>query len=95
MANRSKEWSEDIAKKLKKKSYRRDFFIALVEDEGLSIRQAIQILAKTMGHREFSDLVQIVPSNASRITNPKNDIRTRTLESILKKIGCALTIKAA
>ncbi len=94
MANRSKEWSEDIAKKLRKKSYRRDFFIALVEDEGLSIRQAIQILAKTMGHREFSDLVQIAPPNASRVTNPKNDVRAKTLESILKKIGLALTIKA-
>ena len=95
MANRSREWSEDISKKLKKKSYRREFFIALVEEEGLSVREAIQVLAKTMGHQEFSELVGIVPSNASRIINPENDIRAKTLESLLKGIGCTLSVKVA
>ena len=95
MANRSKEWSEDISKKLKRKSYRRDFFIALIEDEHLTVRDAMQVLAKTMGLQEFSDLVNMKPSNISRIINPKNEIRTGTLEIILRKIGCVLSVKAA
>ena len=94
MANRSMEWSENISKKLKKKSYRKDFLITLIEDENLSVRDAIQVLVKTMGVQEFSDLVNMNPSNISRIINPNNEIRTGTLEFILGKIGCILSVKA-
>ena len=95
MANRSKDWSEEIAKKLKKKNYRQQFFLALIEEESCSLREAIQIIAKTMGNQEFSDLIEMAPSNTSRVTNPKNDIKATTLEHILKKLGCELSVKAA
>ncbi|MCB9063457.1 MAG: hypothetical protein H6622_18175 [Halobacteriovoraceae bacterium] len=95
MANRTQEWSEDVAKKLKKKSYRQEFFLTLVEDEGLSIREAVYLIAKSMGNKEFSQLIDMAPSNTSRVINPNNDIKTTTLEFILKKIGCELTVKVA
>jgi DNA-binding Xre family transcriptional regulator len=95
MANRTKEWSEEVSKKLKRKSYRQEFFLSLVEDEMVSIREAIYIIAKTMGNQEFAKLIDMAPSNTSRITNPKNDIKTKTLEHILKKIGCELSVRAA
>ena len=95
MANRSQEWSEDIAKKLKKKSYRQEFFLSLIEDDYLTIREAIKVIAKTMGNQEFSQLIGMAPSNTSRITNPSHDIKTTTLERILKKIGCELSVRAA
>lgn len=93
MKTRSKEWSEDIAKKLNKKSYRRNFFLTLVREESCSLREAIQIIATTMGNAEFSKLIQMTPSMTSRVVNPKNDIRTKTLEQILKKFGCELSAK--
>jgi hypothetical protein len=95
MANRSKEWSEDIAKKLKKKSYRQQFFLSLIQDEALSLREAIQIVAKSMGNIEFAKLIDMAPSNSSRVVNPSNDIKATTLEHILKKLGCELSVKAA
>lgn len=95
MANRSKEWSENISKKLMKKSYRRDFFLSLIEDGSVSIREAIQVVAKTMGNQEFSKLIEMAPSNTSRIVNPNNDVKTTTLEHILKKMGCELSVRAA
>jgi hypothetical protein len=95
MANRSSEWSEDIAKKLKKKSYRQEFFVSLIEDDCLTIREAIKVIAKTMGNQEFSQLIDMAPSNTSRAVNPNNDIKTTTLEKILKKIGCELSVRAA
>jgi hypothetical protein len=95
MANRSKEWSVDIAKKLKKKSYRQQFFLTLIEDECLSLREAIQVIAKSMGNKEFSLLIKMAPSNTSRVVNPKNDIKATTLEHLLSKIGCELFVRAA
>ena len=94
MANRSKEWSEDIAKKLKKKSYRQEFFLSLIDDDEVSIREAIAIIAKTMGNQEFAKLIEMAPSNTSRVVNLNNDVKATTLEHILKKIGCELTAKA-
>jgi len=95
MTNRSKEWSEDISKKLKRKSYRQEFFLTLVEDEEISIREAIYVIAKTMGNQEFAKLIEMAPSNTSRVTNPSNDIKATTLEHILKKIGCELSVRVA
>jgi hypothetical protein len=95
MANRSKEWSEDIAKKLKKKACRQQFFLSLIQDESLSLREAIQIVAKSMGNQEFSKLIDMAPSNTSRIVNPNNDIKATTLEHVLKKLGCELSVRAA
>jgi DNA-binding Xre family transcriptional regulator len=95
MANRSVEWTEDIAKKLKKKSYRQQFFLSLIEDESLSLRDAIQIVAKSMGNKEFSSLIDMAPSNTSRIVNPVNDIKATTLEHVLEKLGCQLSVKVA
>lgn len=95
MGNRSKEWSEDIAKKLKKKNYRKQFFLTLIQEESCSLREAIQIIAKTMGNSEFSELIEMAPSNTSRVVNPKNDIKTTTLEHILNKLGCELSVRVA
>ena len=95
MARRSKKWDIDISKKLKKKSYRQEFFMNLIEEEGLSLREAIYVLAQTMGNKEFASLVDMPPSNASRSANPKNDVKWSTIEYILQKIGCELYAKAA
>jgi DNA-binding Xre family transcriptional regulator len=95
MANRSREYSVDLAKKLKKKSYRQEFFLALIEEEGLSVREAIYVIAKTMGNQEFSHLIGMEPSNTTRIVNPVNDIRSTTLEHILTALGLELSVKVA
>lgn len=95
MANRSKEWNEDIAKKLKKQSYRQDFFLSLMEDGSLTLREAIQVLAKSMGNQEFAKLIEMVPSNTSRMVNTNHDIKFSTIEHILKKISPKLTVIAA
>jgi DNA-binding Xre family transcriptional regulator len=95
MANRSREYSIDLAKKLKKKSYRQEFFLALIEEEGLSVREAIYVIAKTMGNQEFSHLIGMEPSNTTRIVNPVNDIRSTTLEHILTALGLELSVKVA
>ncbi len=95
MANRSREYSVDLAKKLKKKSYRQEFFLALIEEEGLSVREAIYVIAKTMGNQEFSHLIGMEPSNTTRIVNPLNDIRSTTLEHILTALGLELSVKVA
>ncbi len=95
MSNRSREYSVDLAKKLKKKSYRQEFFLALIEEEGLSVREAIYVIAKTMGNQEFSHLIGMEPSNTTRIVNPLNDIRSTTLEHILTALGLELSVKVA
>lgn len=95
MANRSREYSVDLAKKLKKKSYRQEFFIALIEEEGLSVREAIYVIAKTMGNQEFSHLIGMEPSNTTRVVNPNHDIRSTTLEHILTALGLELSVKVA
>lgn len=94
MANRSKEWNEDIASKLKKKSYRKEFFLGLIEEEQLDIREAIYVLAKSMGNQEFAEMIGVPPSNASRMANPKNTLKWETIQTILECLDCKLTAKA-
>ena len=95
MANRSKEWSHDLANKLKKKSFRQDFFLTLIDEENLSVREAIYVMAKTMGNQEFAKLIGMAPSNTTRVVNPKHDIRSTTLEHILSNLGLELSVKVA
>lgn len=85
----------DLAKKLNKKSYRQQFFIELIEEEGLSVREAIHVIAKSMGNQEFAKLIGMAPSNASRASNPDNDIKSMTLEHILNALGLEMSVRVA
>ncbi len=95
MANRSQEWSVDLAKKLKKKNFRQEFFLTLVDEEGLTVREAIYVIAKTMGNQEFAKLIDMAPSNTTRVVNPEHDIRSTTLEHILSALGLELSARVA
>jgi len=95
MANRSQEWSSDLALKLKKKSFRQEFFLTLIDEEDLSVREAIYVIAKTMGNQEFAKLIGMAPSNTTRVVNPEHDIRSTTLEHILSNLGLELYVRVA
>jgi hypothetical protein len=95
VARRTKNWNPGIAKKLQSKAYRQEFFLTLVEEEGLDLREAIFVFAQSMGNQEFAKLVDMPASNASRAANPKNDVKWTTVEHILSKIGVNLSAKVA
>jgi len=95
MARRTKSWNPDLAKKLQIKAYRQEFFLTLVDEEGLDLRDAIFVFAQSMGNQEFAKLVGMPASNASRAANPKNDVKWTTIEHILSKIGVNISAKVA
>jgi hypothetical protein len=95
MGRRTETWNHDLSKKLQSKSYRREFFLILIEEEKLSVREAIYTFARSMGNQEFAKLIGMSPSNASRSANPQNDVKWTTIEQILAKIGVNISAKAA
>lgn len=95
MARRTETWNPDLSKKLQSNRYRREFFLILIEEEKLSLREAIYTFARSMGNLEFAKLIEMSPSNASRSANPENDVKWTTIEQILHKIGVNISAKAA
>lgn len=57
MPKRTKSFDEMFAKKLQDVDYARDYLIHLVEEEEMSVEQALATLAENMGQKEFAQLI--------------------------------------
>ena len=55
MANRNKSYDEVLAQKFKKSKYARGYLINIIENEKLSVDEALRETIKAMGLKYFSD----------------------------------------
>lgn len=90
MPKRSAEWSDGFSSKLiNDESYRRELFFAMI-DEGLSWRQALKQIVKTIGLKEYSKLSGFQSPNLLSQLSDDKDIRLSTLEKMIKPLGIEL-----
>ena len=86
---RAVNWDEFMAPYFKKKSFRKTYLVNLIEEDGLSIEDALIESIKAMGIKEFAKLVDMAPSNVSRIIHGK-DMMLSTFKRFLKAFDLSL-----
>jgi len=91
MAHRTRDWNQGLAQDLKDKEFAREYILALV-NEGMSVQEVLGKIARTVGIKEFSQIVKIPASNVVRAVNPESNPTLDTMLRLLKPFGLKLSI---
>lgn len=91
MPKRTRDWDETLAKHLKDTKFVRELILASVE-EGLSLKEVIGKIARTLGVKEFSKSVGMASPNLLRAISPKSNPTQETINKILKPFGLQITV---
>lgn len=91
MANRSKNWQEDLSKELLKSKKRRHLFFLGLREEYDNDLDVLRAISKIMGLKELSKLCGIPSSNLSKYLGPGKDLKISTIHKLLSPFG----VKAA
>ena len=95
---RTKNFNEDLSKRLKNKKFAATYLLSLIEGEdGLSLEDALKIFIEQMGIKEFSSITHFPSSNIVDFLKGKRHPKKETLDSYLKpfKLKTILHIEAA
>jgi len=93
MPKRTADYDEMIAKQLQKdRKFAREFVIVRVEEEDYTIQESLAQLAKSMGQKEFAELVGISVSRVTELINEERKLKVETLQKYLKPFGLELEI---
>ena len=93
MARRSKSWDENLSKKLQDPDFAKYFFLSLIEDEELSLKDALRELVQSYGISEYASLCGIAQPNLSRALDPSSNPTLTTIEKILSPLSLSLAAK--
>ena len=89
---RSSYWREELADEFENIGFRREYFLSLIEEEQLDVKEALKRAVKAMGVKEFAAVVEMPPSNVSR-TLSSHDYKLRTLEKFIAAFGLSLSVQ--
>src|SRR5438876_7147762 len=92
MARRSKDWNEGLAKDLRNPDFARGFLIHAIDDEGISVQQALGKVIRLMGVHEFAARIGMAAPNLLRSINPRHNPTLETLNRLLLPFGLRLTL---
>jgi len=91
MSNRAVDWKENLSNELRtKKIERRELFLALMLEE-YSWREALDTMIKTIGVKEYAEMVGMAPSNLINQLKPEHNLTLKTLERIMKPLDVEMT----
>lgn len=95
---RTKNFNEDLSKRLRNKKFAAKYLTSLIEGEdGLSLEEALKIFIEQMGIKEFASITHHSPSNIVDFIKGKRHPKNETLDSYLHPFGLktVLHIEAA
>ena len=92
MARRSKDWNEGLAKDVRSPDFARHFLIRAIDDERISVQQALGKVIRLMGVHEFAARIGMAAPNVLRSINPKHNPTMETLNRLLLPFGMRLTL---
>jgi plasmid maintenance system antidote protein VapI len=81
-----------MAEKFKDLDYARDYLVFLVEEEELSVEEALIQLAEQMGQKEFAELVKTTKQKVNDLLNGRRKATLQTLQQFLEPLGLVLEI---
>ena len=85
-------WDSVLANELNDPEFAKDFILSCIEDEGLSIQQALSQIIRTIGIKEFSEKTNIPSSNLIRLLRDSYNPTISTLNKVLKPFGLSLSV---
>jgi transcriptional regulator with XRE-family HTH domain len=81
-----------MAEKFSDVDYAHDFLMHLVDEEELSVEEALIQLAKRMGEKEFAALVKISKQKVNDIVKGRRKLTLNMLNQLLEPLGFVLHI---
>ena len=82
---RTKTYSEELSRRLRKPSYAQEFLASLMEGpEGLSAEDALRQTIGIMGVKEFSKLAGVSAPNIVAFVKGRRNLKPESLDQLLK-----------
>ena len=92
MPRRSKNWDEALALKLKNPEFAKHYLLALVNDEKLTLKEALRDVIQSYGISEFAEVCGIAQPNLSRALEEGSNPTLSTLEKLLEPFSLSLSV---
>ncbi len=92
MARRSEDWNVDLAKRLRNRAFARAFLLAAIEEEGLTVQQALAKVVRAIGITEFAAQVHMARPNVQRAIHPRHNPTQETLNRLLAPFRLRLSL---
>ncbi len=92
MKKLSEFWNIELTKKLKNKSFAREFLLASM-DEGIPIQEVLKKIISAYGVTEFAKMVDMAPPNILRAVDLRHNPTRTTLDALIKPFGLMLGLQ--
>ena len=90
MARRSKNWDENLSGKLRDREFAKHYLLSLIQDQGLTLREALRETILAYGVSEFSKICGLAQPNISRALDEGSNPTLSTLEKLLAPFSLSL-----
>lgn len=91
MTRRCVDWNKGLAKDLRDPEFSRIFILEAIA-EGMTLREIIGKVIRTIGVKEFSKKANMPASNIIRAISAESNPTQDTLNRLLKPLGLELTV---
>ena len=91
MVRRAQDWNINLAKRLRDRSFARNFIIAAFK-ESLPIQVALGKAIRAYGIKEFAELIDMPPSILIRAFRPSTNPTLETITRLLAPFGLTLSV---
>ena len=85
MANRHKNFNELLTKEFQSNDFFKVYLSELIEDEGLSLREALKKTIISMGLQNYANKVNIPVQHVSDFVSGRRNFRIETIDKHLRK----------
>ncbi len=87
MANRYSNWQEDLSAELIKSKKRRELFFKGLQEEYDNDFEALRVIVKIIGLKEYAQLCNLKTSNLSNYLKEGKDLKLSTIEKLFSPFG--------
>ena len=87
MANRYNDWQQDLSVELVQSKKRRVLFFKGLQEEYNNDLEALRVIVKIIGLKEYSLLCNLKASNLSNYLKKGKDLKISTIEKLLSPFG--------
>ena len=87
MSRRSRDWDKSLAERLWKEPSQRPLFYEALLEEGFEPMEAVLVIIKSMGIKEYAEEIGMDSANLYKCLNNQGNLTLKTMKRILKPLG--------
>ncbi len=91
MPKRTKDWNEDLSKRLQYPKYAKAFVLACIED-GMSLQDTLSKFESSYGIVEYAKIIDMPRPNLMRATRKNSNPTLTTIRKILAPLNLDITL---